>query len=160
MLVDNSLVFDNNVFEINEEVKHIIDNVKKAIDFILRLIELSKQVVAPVKAVDEKTGGVLSKAANLPATIASGLFGALGLGARGGIVTQPTLSLIGEAGPEAVVPLDQMAGASPLGNMGGGMNITVNMPAGTDGNDVVQALEDYVRRNGSIPLAVNNLVRK
>jgi hypothetical protein len=44
--------------------------------------------------------------------------------------------------------------------MGGGMNITVNMPAGTDGNDVVHALEDYVRRNGSIPLAVNNLVRK
>ena len=97
------------------------------------------------------------------ATVARGVksvFGFLGVGARGGIVTQPTLSLIGEAGPEAVVPLDQMAGASPLGNMGGGMNITVNMPAGTDGNDVVQALEDYVRRNGSIPLAVNNLVRK
>jgi len=143
-----------------EDTKKFIENVEKAIDFIKRLIELSKQVVAPVTAVDEKTGGVLSKAANLPATIASGLMGAFGLGARGGIVTQPTLSLIGEAGPEAVVPLDQMAGASPLGAMGGTMNITVNMPAGADGNDVVQALEDYVRRNGSIPLAVNNIVRK
>ena len=40
------------------------------------------------------------------------------------------------------------------------MNVTVNMPAGADGNDVVRALEDYVRRNGSIPVAVNNLVRK
>lgn len=143
-----------------EDTKKFIENVEKAINFIKRLIELTKQVVAPVTAVDEKTGGVLSKAANLPATIASGLFGALGIGARGGIVTQPTLSLIGEAGPEAVVPLDQMAGASPLGGLGRTMNITVNMPAGADGNDVVLALEDYVRRNGSIPVAVNNLVRK
>ena len=143
-----------------EDTKKFIENVEKAIDFIKRLIDLTKQVVAPVTAVDEKTGGALSGAANLPATIAKGLLGAFGVGARGGIVRQPTLSLIGEAGPEAVVPLDQMPGASPLGGMGGTMNITVNMPAGADGNDVVQALEDYVRRNGSIPLAVNNLVRK
>ena len=30
--------------------------------------------------------------------------------ASGGIVTGPTLALIGEAGPEAVVPLGQMGG--------------------------------------------------
>lgn len=35
-------------------------------------------------------------------------------GATGGIVTQPTLALIGEAGPEAVVPLNRTAGSSPL----------------------------------------------
>lgn len=73
--------------------------------------------------------------------------------AEGGIVKSATIAMIGEKGPEAVIPLSKM------GQMGG-MNITVNMPAGADGNDVVQALEDYVRRNGSIPLAVNNLVRK
>ena len=74
--------------------------------------------------------------------------------ASGGIVTRPTLAMIGEGGePEAVIPLSKMGGM-------GTMNITVNMPAGADGNDVVQALEDYVRRNGSIPVAVNNLVRK
>ena len=143
-----------------EDTKEFIRTVEKAINFIKRLIQLSKQVVAPVTAVDEKTGGLLSGLANPSLTIAKGLLGAFGVGARGGIVTQPTLSLIGEAGPEAVGPLDQMAGASPLGGIGGTMNITVNMPAGADGNDVVQALEDYVRRNGSIPLAVNNLVRK
>ena len=73
--------------------------------------------------------------------------------AEGGIIKSATIAMIGEKGPEAVIPLSKM------GQMGG-MNITVNMPAGADGNDVVQALEDYVRRNGSIPLAVNNLVRK
>lgn len=73
--------------------------------------------------------------------------------AQGGIVTSPTAALIGEAGPEAVIPLSKM------GQMGG-MNITVNMPAGASGEDVVQALESYVRRNGSIPLATNNLVRR
>ena len=73
--------------------------------------------------------------------------------ADGGIVTGPTVGLIGEAGPEAVIPLNQM------GSMGT-TNITVNMPAGADGNDIVPALEAYVRRNGSIPLATNNLVRK
>ncbi len=41
-------------------------------------------------------------------------------GATGGIVTRPTLALIGEAGPEAVVPLNETPGSSPLpGNMGG-----------------------------------------
>jgi hypothetical protein len=35
-------------------------------------------------------------------------------GATGGIVTRPTLALIGEAGPEAVVPLNRTAGSSPL----------------------------------------------
>lgn len=41
----------------------------------------------------------------------------VGVGANGGIVTRPTLAVIGEAGAEAVVPLDQMPGASPLPRM-------------------------------------------
>lgn len=38
--------------------------------------------------------------------------------AKGGIVTRPTLALIGEAGPEAVVPLHRAAGAT----LGGGVD--------------------------------------
>ena len=48
-----------------------------------------------------------------------GITGALPF-AKGGIVTGPTLGLIGEAGPEAVIPLNQM------GSMGG-TNVTVNV---------------------------------
>jgi SLT domain-containing protein len=40
--------------------------------------------------------------------------------AKGGIVTSPTMALIGEAGPEAVIPL------SRGGGFGGGITITVN----------------------------------
>ena len=70
--------------------------------------------------------------------------------AQGGIVTGPTLALIGEAGPEAVVPLDRM------GEMGGGntVNITVN---GGDPNAVVDALRTYMRQNGSVPIRVSNI---
>jgi hypothetical protein len=40
--------------------------------------------------------------------------------ATGGVVTSATLAIIGEAGPEAVIPLSQM------GSMGG-QNITINV---------------------------------
>ena len=69
--------------------------------------------------------------------------------AEGGIVTAPTLALIGEAGPEAVVPLDRM-------NTGGG--VTVNVTGGLStsaeiGQAVVNALRAYSRSAG--PLALN-----
>jgi len=64
--------------------------------------------------------------------------------ATGGIVTSPTFALIGEAGPEAVIPLSKMSG------MGGG-NITVNVNGG-DPNAVVLALQNYVRSNGPVPI--------
>jgi hypothetical protein len=69
--------------------------------------------------------------------------------AEGGIVTGPTLALIGEAGPEAVVPLDRM-------NTGGG--VTVNVTGGLStsaeiGQAVVNALRAYSRSAG--PLALN-----
>ena len=34
-------------------------------------------------------------------------------------------------------------------------NITVNMPAGSNGDDVVRALQNYNRRRGAIPVTVN-----
>ena len=66
--------------------------------------------------------------------------------AEGGIVTGPTIAMIGEAGPEAVVPLDRS------GLMGGNtININVH---GADPNQVVAALRQYISINGSLPLAV------
>ena len=67
--------------------------------------------------------------------------------ANGGIVTSPTLALIGEAGPEAVVPLNR-------GN-GMGNNVTINVNGG-DPNAVVSALRTYMRQNGAVPIRVNN----
>jgi hypothetical protein len=69
--------------------------------------------------------------------------------AEGGIVSSPTLALIGEAGPEAVVPLDRM-------NTGGGVTVNVTGGLATSaeiGQAVVNALRAYSRSAG--PLALN-----
>jgi phage-related minor tail protein len=62
--------------------------------------------------------------------------------AEGGIVTGPTLALIGEAGPEAVVPLD--------GNhsVGGSTYITVNV-TGISGEEVVNAIKRETEMRGA-----------
>jgi len=49
--------------------------------------------------------------------------------ARGGVVTRPTLAVLGEAGPEAVVPLSGGAGRAASKAGWGGMNIVVNVQA-------------------------------
>jgi hypothetical protein len=52
--------------------------------------------------------------------------GGITVGQHGGIVRRPTFALIGEAGPEAVIPLSQAPGASPLPNFGtAGGSVTV-----------------------------------
>jgi hypothetical protein len=66
--------------------------------------------------------------------------------ATGGIVTSPTLALIGEAGPEAVIPLSKAGGM--------GMNITVNagLVATPDqvGQDIIAAIQKAQRRSGTV----------
>jgi hypothetical protein len=73
--------------------------------------------------------------------------------ADGGIVDKPggMLAVIGEAGPEAVVPLDRMRG------MGG--NVTINVTGGLAtsaeiGESVVNALRAYSRSAGPLQLQV------
>ena len=73
--------------------------------------------------------------------------------AKGGIVTSPTVAMIGEAGPEAVIPLSKMGAM-------GATNITVNMPVGSNGEDIVRALERYTRQQGNLQLPVSNTVRR
>lgn len=71
--------------------------------------------------------------------------------AMGGIVDKPTLALIGEAGPEAVVPLNR---AGEFG-LGAGGPFTINVHGG-DPESVVDALRKYMRMNGSVPIRVGN----
>jgi tape measure domain-containing protein len=70
------------------------------------------------------------------------------VGARGAIVTQPTMAMIGEAGPEALVPLDTMPGASPLGAFGGGGidTVIINVSGFADGATAGRAAADAFRR--------------
>ena len=68
--------------------------------------------------------------------------------ANGGIVTGPTLAMIGERGPEAVIPL---TGPNAGAGMGGNVTINVN---GADPQAVVDALRRYQRQNGFVPITV------
>lgn len=63
--------------------------------------------------------------------------------AAGGIVTRPTIALLGEAGPEAVVPLGR-------GGMGSTFNINVYAltPTAEVGRKVYEALREYDRTSG------------
>ena len=72
--------------------------------------------------------------------------------AAGGVVNRATPAIIGERGPEAVIPLDRIKGFSNT------YNITVTAGMGADGKDIgtqiVNALKRYERTNGAIPISV------
>jgi hypothetical protein len=109
-------------------------------------------------------GGLISPVVGLTANIIKGLPGLADLFssdnkpnpasqivipkmASGGVVNSPTLAMIGEKGPEAVIPLSKM------GQMGGGINITVNTGVGDPvaiGKSIVDALTAYKSRTGSL----------
>jgi hypothetical protein len=60
--------------------------------------------------------------------------------AAGGIVTRATLAVIGEAGPEAVIPLSRVPGVNPLGGLGGGLTVHIHQAPGMDAGAVVDKL--------------------
>lgn len=115
-------------------------------DYVARGFEVVEKIARPVVDVQKSVADLVGK-------IQAGDTAYLKPMATGGIVTGPTPALIGEAGPEAVIPL------SRLGDMGGTTyNITVNAGIGTDGGDVgrqiVEAIKRYERRSGKVFAAV------
>jgi predicted DNA-binding protein YlxM (UPF0122 family) len=67
--------------------------------------------------------------------------------ASGGIVTRPTMGLVGEAGPEAIIPLGKMGGTN--------INVSVNVsnsyiPTGSAqfGRDIFAALNEEMKHHG------------
>lgn len=85
-------------------------------------------------------GYVLRSDLQTPATAIPGL-------ASGGVVTSPTLALIGEAGPEAVIPLSEM-------NEYGGQTVNVYVSS-ADPQAVVDAIRRYTRANGPLGQVVS-----
>ena len=93
-------------------------------------------------------GGSQSTAASRSYTAMAAAMGKIKL-AKGGIVMGPTNALIGEAGPEAVIPLNKS------GNFGGATyNIVVNAGIGTNGSqvgkDIVDAIKRFERTSGPV----------
>ena len=82
-----------------------------------------------------------------------------GLAAGGPVSLGSAPYIVGENGPELFVPTGAgtIMNNNRLGMMGGGgdINVTVNMPAGSNGDDVVRALQDFQRRRGAIPVTTS-----
>ena len=113
-------------------------------------------LINPIRTLLGLIGKLISALGKIPGLGSLGSFvggaikGIPGL-ATGGIVTQPTLAMIGEGGPEAVIPLDRMTG--------GGGGITVNVMGGLStsaeiGQAVVNAIRAYNRSAGPANIAV------
>jgi hypothetical protein len=155
-LAINAIVkFKDSIISVLQEVKDfsvtIFDNIigayRSVMSKVLSLMEsgINKAIRGLNAALDavDKGAGPLVNFGDIPEIKIPGL-------AEGGIVTRPTLAMIGEGnGPEAVIPL------SKLGSMGfgGGGGITVNVMS-ADPNEVVRALQAYNRNVGKLPVRV------
>lgn len=90
----------------------------------------------------------------------NGLFDTLTPLARGGLVTQPTRALIGEAGPEAVIPMSKLDRMMRGNKQGGGNTFIINVQASSRiggaqaGEEVVNALKTYNTNNGDFNRAL------
>lgn len=132
------------VTDIWEGVKAII---KDAINSIISLIN---DVINSINSVMSKAAGVLHLSAPQIPDIP--------LLANGGIVNQATLAIIGEAGPEAVIPLSQMGNLSGGGQGTQGQNVVINInnPSVRNNQDIdeLRKMVDRALR----PLLVNTKI--
>ena len=100
------------VFDAMKEIGKIIQDLIPVFKFFLLVM---KPVLLLLEGIVKLVGLITSGGSRIGSAISEG-FGAFKFGggsmkmgafAEGGIVTQPTLGLVGEAGPEAIVPLNQ-----------------------------------------------------
>lgn len=68
--------------------------------------------------------------------------------AEGGIVTRATMALIGEAGPEAVIPLDQLAALMAAGDTHITIQVSTLTGGAEAGRSVYDALQQFERSSG------------
>ena len=127
--------------------------VSKAMEFLSDAFR--RYVINPLSSILELAGKVASAIGKI-GSVAGGIGGAVGgvIGkipglADGGIVTGPTLAVVGEAGPEAVVPLDRAGG---FGNVT--INVNATVADARLGDVIVNALRQYNRRSGPINVQV------
>jgi len=124
-------------------VEMVINNVISGINVVIRGLNLLPKVNIPT--IGHVDFGKISTGSSFSGADISKFQNGIPAMADGGIVNSPTLALIGERGPEAVVPLNR------AGGMGNTINISVN---GGDPNAVVAALRSYMRQNGAVPIRV------
>jgi hypothetical protein len=152
---------------LKEAQQEQVDATDRVNDAKQRELETTNKLIAANKELARKKMGITKKEAksiakglkNAGITVTQDMFDVLGITpfAEGGIVRSPVNALIGEAGPEAIIPLDQYNKINKMGNMGSGMNITINTGVGDPvaiGKAVVSSLQAYEKRFGNLPIKV------
>jgi hypothetical protein len=111
----------------------IKNSVTSAISFVQtavsNFVSWAQSILGPILAPINAIGSAVSSFGHAVGGAVSAVFPKL---ATGGIVSSPTLALVGEAGPEAVIPLSAFEGGLSLAGRGGGGggNIIVNINGG------------------------------
>jgi hypothetical protein len=109
-------------------VDWIVDNtIKPLVEWIEKIISMLERARAGVASIGGKVSSGISA-----------VRGAIPF-ADGGIVTRPTLGLVGEAGPEAIIPL------SKAGTMG--TNVTVIVNGDVSGQDLINKVSRALEQN-------------
>lgn len=120
------------------------------------IIGLARDAADAIRSIPSKVGGLVPDV-----TPWDGLLPF----ADGGIVTKPTMALIGEAGPEAVIPLSQLrtstgAGGVPaVGDQSDGRVSTLVIPVYLDGKVITEVTVANLNRKGGpklLPHVISN----
>ena len=127
---------------IKDAVSGVIDWITDKIDMFLGVVDKIKELIEnPVDTVVDTGKSLVGKAFSLLPGVGGGKEMA-----TGGIVMNPLNALIGEAGPEAVIPLDRLD--VMLGGAGTGAGITVVFQGDVYGfDDFEDRVEDAVDRS-------------
>jgi TP901 family phage tail tape measure protein len=104
-----------------------------AMNFIMSIVNNVLGAINSVKNAASSIGGAIGN------TVGGAFNNTIHAFAAGGIVNGPTLALVGEAGPEAIIPLSAFAGGSSLagGGFGGGGGMVINVT----GNNISSQLD-------------------
>ena len=131
------LALANGLIQVVDAFVQLLDYATQVADFLASRLE---PILNTVKSlVDEfSASGARHAVGNAAPSLMSAIGGTIlslvpGF-ATGGIVNGPTLAMVGEAGPEAIIPLSAFTGGSSLAAMGaggGGGNIIVNINGGS-----------------------------
>lgn len=144
MAVNPYVALATGIIALAKAFETLADKVSPRVERVMKAIGQQFMLPQLVNFFDAISGGKFSndKATSPGRGVTGGRGLAIPAMAQGGIVTSPTLALIGEAGPEAVVPLSKM------GQMGNNIQVTVTS---ADPRAVVDALVRYSRQNGALP---------
>lgn len=174
------------IFDNDEAVDNFSDAILDAAEAVKEYGEGSREAEEASRDIYRELGKVIDQLDNIPATKQLELIALLDQGEYDAVLAQlevlnaiantalTTLTAAEIAAAAGMVGGGDFAPAPPLptpvssvqigpsnrsGVRGGDMNVTVNMPAGTDPNELVRVLERAGRQSGTLPIPTTGQIR-